>query len=57
MGSFANTVFSILLGWLQGLISIIWSALTAKGGESFFQFIGDNWIKITLILWWNNIVA
>lgn len=50
MGSFANTVFSILLGWLQGLISIIWSALTAKGGESFFQFIGDNWIKITLIL-------
>ena len=50
MGSFANTVFSILLGWLQGLISIIWSALTDKGGESFFQFIGDNWIKITLIL-------
>ena len=50
MGSFANTVFSILLGWLQGLISIIWSALTSKGGENIFQFIGDNWIKIALIL-------
>lgn len=50
MGSFANTVFSILLGWMQGLISAIWSAFTGKEGESFFQFIGNNWIKIAVIL-------
>ena len=57
MGSFANTVFSILLGWLQGLISIIWSALTSKGGENIFQFIGDNWIKIALILCAAGLIA
>ncbi len=50
MGSFANTVFSILLGWMQGLISAIWSAFTGKEGKSFFQFIGNNWIKIAVIL-------
>jgi hypothetical protein len=50
MGSFANTVFSILLGWMQGLVSAIWSAFTGKEGESFFQFIGNNWIKIPVIL-------
>ena len=50
MGSFANTVFSILLGWMQGLISAIWSAFTGKEVKSFFQFIGNNWIKIAVIL-------
>ena len=50
MGSFANTVFSLLLGWLKGLISMIWSALTSEGGDSFFTFIGNNWIKIVVIL-------
>lgn len=50
MGSFANTVFSILLGWMQGLISLIWSALTTENGNSFLQFIGKNWIIITIIL-------
>ena len=50
MGSFANTVFSILLGWMQGLISAIWSAFNGKEGDSFLQFIGNNWIKIAMIL-------
>ena len=50
MGSFANTLFSMLLGWVQGLISMIWSALTSEDGNSFLQFIGKNWIKIAFIL-------
>ena len=50
MGSFANTVFSILLGWLQGLIAMIWSAMTSKGGDSFLQFIAHNWVFIVLLL-------
>ena len=57
MGSFANTVFSILLGWLQGLISMIWSAMTARDGNSFFQFLGNNWIKITVILCFAGLIA
>lgn len=50
MGSFSNTVFSILLGWIQVLVSMIWSAFTAEGGTSVLQFIGNNWILITVIL-------
>ena len=50
MGSFANTVFSILLGWMQSLISMIWSALTVRNENSFLHFIGKNWIIITVVL-------
>lgn len=50
MGSFANTVFSILLGWMQSLISMIWSALTVRNENSFLHFIGKNWIIITVII-------
>ena len=50
MGSFSNTVFSILLGWLQILVSMIWSALTATDGHSFLQLIGDHWIFIAAVL-------
>lgn len=49
MGSFANTVFSFLLGWLRTLTSAIWSALTNKGGKSFFDFIGRNWLMLALL--------
>lgn len=57
MGSFANTLFRILLGWLQGLVSMIWSALTAKDGKSFLSFIGENWLLITLILCATGLIA
>lgn len=57
MGSFANTVFSVLLGWLQGLIAMIWSALTAEGGDSFLQFIAKNWIFITVFLCAVGVIA
>lgn len=50
MGSFANTVFSILLGWVQGLVSVIWSALTSENGNSFLKFLEKNWIIIAAVL-------
>ena len=50
MGSFFNTVFSILLGWLQGLVSMIWNAFTDHDGETFLQYIGNNWIMIAAVL-------
>ena len=56
MGSFANTVFSLLLGWLQTVVSMIWNSLTEKDNESIFQFIGRNWILITLILCFAGLV-
>ena len=48
MGSFANTLFMLLFGWVQPLVAGIWGALTGGSGESFLTFIGKNWIVIVL---------
>ena len=50
MGSFANTLFTIMLGWIQAAASAIWSAFTTENGGSFLQWIGRNWIILAVIL-------
>ena len=50
MGSFANTLFTIMLGWIQTAASAIWSAFTTENGGSFFQWIGKNWIILAAVL-------
>ena len=57
MGSISNTIFSILLGWIKGLVSMIWASFTGKEGETFLQFIGKNWIIITVIICSVGLVA
>ena len=50
MGSFANTLFTLLLGWLQGIVSAIWSAFTTENGQSWISWIGRHWIAVAGIL-------
>ena len=50
MGSFANTLFRIMLSWLRSAVSAIWSAFTSEKGGSFLEWIGKNWIIIAGIL-------
>ena len=50
MGSFANSLFKIMLGWVQGAASAVWSAFTNENGTSFFDWIGRNWILIAAVL-------
>ena len=50
MGSFANTLFRGMLGWLQGIVSAVWSAFTSEKGSSFFTWIGKYWILIAGLL-------
>ena len=50
MGSFANTLFRVMLGWLQGIISAVWSAFTSEKGGSLLTWIGKHWIPIAAIL-------
>ena len=57
MGSFANTVFRIMLSWLQGAVSAVWSAFTSEKGGSFLEWIGNNWIPIALVLCLIGLVA
>ncbi len=50
MGSFANTLFTILLGWLQGIVSAVWSAFTTENGQTLITWIGHHWLLIAGIL-------
>ena len=50
MGGFANTVFSLLLGWLRTVASLVWSGLADPKGSSLFVWIGDHWIVIAAVL-------
>ena len=50
MGSFANTLFTIMLGWLQTAAASIWAAFTSENGSTFFQWIGRNWIILAIVL-------
>ena len=50
MGSFANTLFRIMLSWLQGAVSALWSAFTSEKGGSFLEWIGNHWLTIAAIL-------
>ena len=50
MGSLVNTLFRIMLSWLQGVVSSVWTALTSEKGGTFLDWIGNNWIPIAVIL-------
>lgn len=50
MGSFANSLFKFMLGWLQGAVSAVWYAFTNEKGNSLFNWIGRNWILIAGVL-------
>ena len=57
MGSFANTLFTLLLGWLQGIVSAVWSAFTTENGQSLFTWIGRHWITIAGVLCLTGLAA
>lgn len=50
MSGFANTVFTLMIGWFRTVVSLIWSGLTDKNGGNLFTWIGNHWIVIVLIL-------
>lgn len=50
MGSFANSVFSILLGWVRGAVSWLWNTATSQESGTLMQWIVENWLTLTVIL-------
>ncbi len=50
MGSFANSVFSVLLGWIRTAINQLWALVNSDSGGGFLAWIGENWKVLTLIL-------
>ena len=50
MGSFANSVFNLLIGWFSGVVATVWSALSSPDGGSFLKWLGNNWIPVALFI-------
>ena len=50
MGSFANSIFSVLLGWIRGAVNQLWALLNSDSGGGFLAWIGENWKVLTLLL-------
>lgn len=50
MGSFANSVFSVLLGWIRTAVNACWNMLSGGEGGGMLAWIGENWKALTLIL-------
>jgi len=50
MGSFANGVFTLLLGWVSGVAGALWNMVSMEGGETIWQWIGRHWVFLLCLL-------
>ena len=50
MGSFANSIFRIMNGWLRTAASAVWSAFSSDSRGSLLEWIGKHWILLAVIL-------
>lgn len=50
MGSFANTLFSVLLGWVQTAAAWLWGLVTNADVSAWLRWLLDNWLPLALLL-------
>lgn len=50
MGSFANSAFSIILGWIRSAVSGLWQMVFAAEDSSFVTWLGNNWLGLVIVL-------
>ncbi|MBQ7850124.1 MAG: hypothetical protein IJ343_10410 [Clostridia bacterium] len=50
MGSFANTLFSALLGWVQTAASWVWQLFAAGGAQGMMGWLVDHWLMLVIAL-------
>ena len=50
MGLFANTLFSILLGWVQTAASWLWGLVTNTDVNAWVAWVVDNWLAMVILL-------
>lgn len=48
MGNFANTLFSVLLGWVQSATAWLWSLITSDGADGLMGWVLDNWLALAV---------
>lgn len=50
MGAFADTLFSVLLSWVQSAVGSIVTLVQSGGDRGLLAFLGSNWLFIVLVL-------
>lgn len=50
MGSFANSMFSVLLGWIRTASGWLWNAMIGDGDGGLISWIGENWLGLIIAL-------
>ena len=50
MGSFAASVFNLLLGWIRGLVSSLWELINSNQAREGLTWLGDNWLWLVIII-------
>ena len=49
MGSFANSIFNLLLGWVRAAARSLWALISGEGGD-LLTWIGENWLALTVVI-------
>ncbi|MBQ3080349.1 MAG: hypothetical protein IJC48_10190 [Clostridia bacterium] len=47
--SFAEHALQLVLGWLQSLMSGVWSLFSGGGGGSMLRWLSDNWLSLLIV--------
>ena len=50
MGSFAASLWAVLLSWVRGVAAWLWAALSSPVAGTLFQWLRDNWKPLALLL-------
>ena len=50
MGAFADSLFTLLLGWVRGLVSAIMTLFSSGCENGLIPFLGKNWLSIVLTI-------
>lgn len=50
MGQFADTLFSLLLGWVQTAVSWLWRLATNADVSAWMHWLLENWLTLVVLL-------
>ncbi|MBQ8618871.1 MAG: hypothetical protein IJ418_15365, partial [Clostridia bacterium] len=49
MGTFADSLFTVLLSWVRGLVNALWALFTSDH-TTMLEFFGKNWLFIAVVI-------
>ncbi len=49
MGTFADSLFTVLMSWVRGLVNAIWALFTSDH-TTMLEFFGKNWLIIAVVI-------